>query len=62
MCVYLLGVGAGVQAWHQVEDVAERYRVQVFNKRRKKVVDVAAAVFELKQKGKDLMFIKYYNI
>ena len=29
--VYLLCVGAGVQAGHQVEDVAEGHWVQVFN-------------------------------
>lgn len=45
---HLLGVGAGVEAGHQVEDVAERHRVQVFNERREKVVDVAATVFQLK--------------
>lgn len=47
--VYLLGVGAGVQAWHQVEDVAERHWVQVFDERREKVVDVTATVFQLKR-------------
>lgn len=46
--VYLLGVCAGVQAGHQVEDVAERHRIQVFDERREKIVDVAAAVFQLK--------------
>lgn len=48
MCVYLLSVGAGVQAWHQVEDVAERHWVQVFDEWGEEVVDVTATVFQLK--------------
>ena len=48
VCVYLLGVSAGVQAWHQVEDVAKRHWVQVFDERGEKVMDVTATVFQLK--------------
>lgn len=48
VCVYLLGVGAGVQARHQVEDVAERHWVQVFDEWGEEVVDVTATVFQLK--------------
>lgn len=43
--LYLLGVSARMQAWYQVEDMTERHRIEVFNERREKVVDVAAAMF-----------------
>lgn len=51
LACYLLGVSVGVQARHQVEDVAERHRVQVFDERGEEVVDVAATVFQLKREG-----------
>lgn len=66
-------MGAGVQARHQVEDVAERHWVQVFNERREKVVDVAATVFQLKTQkqtnkkfyiwgeGNTKFFMKWYR-
>jgi hypothetical protein len=44
MCAYLLGVGAGVQSRHQIEDVSEGDGVQVLDERGEQVVDVAAAV------------------
>lgn len=43
--LYLLGVSARMQAWYKVEDMTERHRIEVFNERREKVVDVAAAMF-----------------
>lgn len=43
--LYLLCVSARMQAWYQVEDMTERHRIEVFNERREKVVDVAAAMF-----------------
>lgn len=48
--LYLLSVRVGVQARHQVKDVAERNGVQVLDERREEVVDVAAAVFQLEQR------------
>jgi hypothetical protein len=45
--VYLFGVCAGVQARHQVEDVAQRHRVQVLDERGEQVVDVTATVLQL---------------
>lgn len=45
--VHLLRVRVRVQTRHQVEDVAERHRVQVLDERWEEVVYVAAAVFQL---------------
>lgn len=47
--LHLLGVRVRVQARHQVEDVAERHRVQVLDERREEVVYVATAVFQLQR-------------
>lgn len=41
-----------MQARHQVEDVAKRHRVQVLDERGEEVVDVAAAVLQLKEQRK----------
>lgn len=57
--LYLLGVRVGVQARHQVEDVAERHRVQVLDERREEVVYVATAVFQL-ERGEQLVVIYSY--
>lgn len=57
--LYLLGVRVGVQARHQVEDVAERHRVQVLDERREEVVYVATAVFQLEGGGKKQLVVIY---